>query len=92
MPGSGLVKVRRGPRRFDQVGDVVVEQDAGEDVFGGVDGHGGFEEALVAFERVVDGDVLEARVEDGGVEEDEAEMAGGFGADLVGVAGCAARA
>jgi len=75
-----------GAEGFDEVGDVVVGEDAGEDVFGGVDGHGGLEEAGVAFEGVVDGDVFEAGVERGGVEEDEAEMAAGLGADLVGVA------
>jgi hypothetical protein len=67
-----------------------MEEDTGEDVFGGVDGHGGFEEAPVAFQGVVDGDVFEARVEHGGVEEHEAEMARGLGGDLVGVAGGAA--
>jgi hypothetical protein len=40
-----------------------------EDVLRSVDGHGGFDEALVAFEGVVDGDVLEAGVEYGGVKE-----------------------
>ena len=35
---------------------------------------------------MVDGDVFEAGVERGGVEEDEAEMAAGLGGDLVGVA------
>jgi len=75
-----------GAEGFDEVGDVVVGEDAGEDVFGGVDGHGGLEEAGVAFQGVVDGDVFEARVERGGVEEDQAEVARGLGGDLVGVA------
>ena len=74
----------------DEVRDVVVADDPGEDVFGGSDGHGGFDEASVAFEDVVDGDVLEAWVEDCGVEEDEAEVSGGLGGDLIGVAGRAA--
>ena len=39
-----------------------------------VDGHGGLEEAGVAFQRVVDGDVFEVGVERGGVEEDKAEV------------------
>ena len=74
----GVGEGEAGAEGFDEVGDVVVEQDSGEDVFRGVDGHGGFDEALVTLERVVDGDVLEARVEHGGVEEDEAEMAAGL--------------
>ena len=36
---------------------------------------------------MVDGDVFDARVKDGGVEEDEAEVTGGFCGDLVGVDG-----
>ena len=35
---------------------------------------------------MVDRDVFEAGVENGGVEEDEAEVAAGLGGDLVGVA------
>ena len=75
----------------DKVGDVVVEEDAGEDVFRGVDGHRDFEEACVALEGVVDGDVFEARIEDGGVKQDEAEVAAGLCGDLVGIDGGAAR-
>ncbi len=75
---------------MDEVRDVVVEEDAGEDVFGGVDGHGGLEEARVAFEGVVDGDVFEAGVERGGVEEDQAEVTACLGGDLICVAGGAA--
>ena len=62
-----------------------MEKDAGEDVFGGVDGHGGLEEALIAFKSVVDGDVLDAGVECGRVEQDEAEMTAGLRGDLVGI-------
>src|ERR1700733_6693739 len=74
-----------GAEGLDEVGDVVVEEDAGENVFGGVNGHGGVKKALVAFEGVVDGDVFEARVEHCGVEQDQAEVAAGLGGDLVGV-------
>src|SRR5260370_42019999 len=81
-PGEG----EAGAEGLDQVGDVVVEEDAGEDVFGGVDGHGGLEEARVAFEGVVDGDVFEAEIERGGVEEDEAEVGAGLRGDLIWVA------
>jgi hypothetical protein len=47
--GLGLGESEAGAEGLDQVGDVVVEEDAGEDVFGSVDGHGGVEEAGVAF-------------------------------------------
>ncbi len=88
--GEWVGEGQAGAEGLGEIGDVVVEEDAGEDVFRSVDGHGGFEEARVAFQGVVDGDVFEAGVEDGGVEEDEAEVAGGFGGDLVGVDGGAA--
>src|SRR5277367_2927232 len=46
----GLVLGQRDARAegVDEVRNVVVEQDAGKDVFGGADGHGSFEQALVA--------------------------------------------
>jgi hypothetical protein len=85
-PGEG----EAGAEDLDEVGDVVVEQDAGQNVFRGVDGHGGVEKARIAFEGVVDGDVFEARVKHCGVEQHETEVAAGLGGDLVGVDGGAA--
>src|SRR5260370_38932271 len=82
-PGEG----EAGAEGLDQVGDVVVEEDAGEDVFGGVDGHGGLEEARVAFEGVVDGDVFEAGVGGGGGGRGGGEGGGGRGGGCVGGGG-----
>ena len=79
-----------GAESLDELRDVVVAKDSRQDVFRGVDGHGGFEEAFVAFKGVVDGDVLDARVEDGSVEQDEAKVAAGLGGDLIRVSGGAA--
>ena len=69
----------------DEVGGVVVEEDAGEDVLRGIVGDGLVEVLGVGGWERVEGDVLEARVEDGGVEEDEGHVAGGFGGDVGGL-------
>ena len=47
-----------------------MEEDAGEEVFGGVDGHGGLEEAGVAFEGVesqaaLDAEMIQVRLNHG---------------------------
>jgi hypothetical protein len=86
--GGAWERVGEGEARaegVDNVWDVVAAEDAREDVFGCADGHGGLDEAVVAFEGVIDGDVLEAGIEDGGVEEDEAEVSGGDGHDVIGI-------
>ena len=69
-------------QRSSEVGDVVVEKDAGDDVLGGSDRQWGVDQAAVAGEDVVDGDVLEARVENSGVEKDEAHVSAAGGGDL----------
>jgi len=56
-----------------------VEEDAGEDVLRGVVGDGLVEILGVGGWEGVEGDVLEAEVEDGRVEEDEGHVAGRFG-------------
>ena len=70
-----------GTEGAEEVGDVVVEEDAGKDVLRGVVGDGLVEVVGVGGWEVVEGDVFEAGVEDGGVEEDEGHVAGGFGGD-----------
>ena len=82
MPGrllSGVAEVggagekvgegEAGAEGADEVGEVVAFDDVGEDVFGGVDRHGGFKQAGVAFERVINTDVFQARIQNCGMEE-----------------------
>ena len=66
-----------------------MEHNAWENVFRSINGHRGREEARVALQRMVDRDVLEPGIQDSRMEEHEAQMARGFGPDLVGIA-CAA--
>ena len=70
---------------MDQVWDVVVKENPRKNIFGGINGHGDFEEALVALKSVVDGDVLDSRVENRSMQQNEPEMPAGLSADLVGV-------
>ena len=66
----------------EEVGGVVVKQDAGEDVLGGVVGDRLVEILRVGGWELVESDVLEARVEHCRVEEYKSHVAGGFGGDV----------
>ena len=74
-----------GAQGVEEIGGVVMEEDAGEDVLWGVVGDGLVQVFAVGGWECVESDVFEAGVEDGGVEEDESHVSGGFGGDVVGV-------
>ena len=59
-----------------------MKQDAGNDVLGCVDGQGRIEQAAIAGENSIHGDVGEPRVQNRGVEQNQAHMPAAVCADL----------
>src|ERR1700722_9313222 len=88
--GRGVVRRNNRHARTegsDEVGDVVVQQDAGQDVFGGVFEKRIDDQVAVRRRNIPDRDVLQTRIENCGVEQDESLVAGGFGGNVVRVFG-----
>ena len=73
---------RPGGDGFDDVGDVEVAEDAGEDVFKGAAVEGRFDDGLVRLEEAVEFDGGDAGVEGRREEDGEAGMADADGGDL----------